>query len=145
MCIRDRAIAESKLRHFDGNEVAFKYLDHTTKTYRKVLMTAEEFIGRFVRHIPDANFRMIRYYGFLANRVRGKLLPLVYSLIGDKTPKSENNTTTHAMLMKKEFGLDPLSCILCGSPLLLSGIHFGKGPITNLLKYHRQLALLKRI
>ena len=88
---------------------------------------------------------MIRYYGFLANRVRGKLLPLVYSLIGDKTPKSENNTTTHAMLMKKEFGLDPLSCILFGSHLLLSGIHFGKGSITNLLKHHRQLALLKRI
>ena len=139
------AIAESKLRHFDGNEVAFKYLDHTTKTYRKVLMTAEEFIGRFVRHIPDANFRMIRYYGFLANRVRGKLLPLVYALIGDKTPKSENNNTTHAILMKKEFGLDPLSCILCGSPLFLSGVHFGKGSITNLLKHHRQLALLKRI
>ncbi len=138
-------IAESKLRHFDGNEVTFKFLDHMTKTYKKIIMTAEQFIGRFVSHIPDANFRMIRYYGFLANRVRGKLLPLVYSLIGDKNPKGENNTITHARPMQKDFNLDPLACILCGSALLLSGINFGKTSITNLLKYHRQLAFLKRI
>ena len=27
-------------------------------------------------------FKMIRYYGFLANRVRGKLLPIVNDLLG---------------------------------------------------------------
>ena len=72
------------LRHYDGHKVTFSYLDHTTKTRKKMTLTTEEFIGRFVQHIPDLNFRMIRYYGFLANRVRGKLLPLVYQLLGLK-------------------------------------------------------------
>src|SRR3990167_3086037 len=67
-------IAESKLRHYDGHEVTFSFLDHTSKTRQKMTLTAEEFIGRFVWHIPDVGFRMIRYYGFLANRVGGKLL-----------------------------------------------------------------------
>src|SRR5262245_20569500 len=32
-------IAESKLRHYDGNDITFKYLDHTTKTYRHFKLT----------------------------------------------------------------------------------------------------------
>lgn len=73
-------IAESKLRHYDGQEVVFTYLDHTTNTYRKLRLSIEEFIRRFIQHIPDEGFRMIRYYGFLAHRVRSKLLPIVYWL-----------------------------------------------------------------
>jgi len=84
--IKRPAIAESKLKHYDGNEVTFKYLDHTTNTYRQFRLTAEQFIGRFVQHIPDIGFRMIRYYGFLAHRVRGKLLPIVYQLLEQASP-----------------------------------------------------------
>jgi len=139
------AIAESKLRHFDGNEVTFKYLDHTTKTYRKMVVTAEEFIGLFVQHIPDTGFRMIRYYGFLANRVRGTTLALVHSLLGNSNPKDENMHVTHAYLMNKSFSVDPLTCVLCGSALVLSNISFGKSSITALLHFHKELALLKKI
>jgi hypothetical protein len=64
-------IAESKLRHYDGQVVVLTYLDHRTSTYRKLHLPIEEFISRFVQHIPDEGFRMIRYYGFLSNRLRG--------------------------------------------------------------------------
>jgi len=59
--VKRPAIAESKLKHYDGNEIAFNYLDHNTKTYRRFKLPVEEFIGRLVQHIPDINFRMIRY------------------------------------------------------------------------------------
>ena len=107
-------------------------------------LTAEKFIGRFVQHIPDANFRMIRYYGFLANRVRGKLLPLVYQLLGQKI-ETEQPAPTYAKLIQKNFGFNPLACILCGSPLVLSMVHFGQTSVHQLLQYHRELALLKKI
>ncbi|MDT3253741.1 transposase [Serratia sp. root2] len=32
---------------------------------------------RYVSHIPARHFTMVRYYGFLANRKRGTLLPKV--------------------------------------------------------------------
>ena len=109
-----------------------------------MILTTEEFIGRFVQHIPDGNFRMIRYYGFLANRVRSKLLPLVYQLLGQKM-QADHSDPTYAQLMQKTFGFDPLTCILCGNPLLLNLVQFGKSSVHQLLLYHRELALLKKI
>jgi hypothetical protein len=123
--IKRPAIAESKLRHYDGYEVTFKYLDHTTKTYRRLKLTAEQFISRFIQHIPDQGFRMIRYYGFLANRVRGQLLPKVYALIGNE-PQQPKPSPSYAELIQKNFGFNPLTCILCGCQLILSSICFGK-------------------
>lgn len=140
--IKRPAIAESKLRHYDGAEVTFKYLDHKTKTYRRFTMTVEQFIGRFVQHIPDVGFRMIRYYGFLAHRVRGKLLPLVYQLLGQENIQTD--PPTYAALIQKNFNFNPLTCILCGHQLVLATIHFGKANIHQPLKFHRELALLKK-
>ena len=142
--IKRPPIAESKLRHYDGHEVTFKYLDHKTKQYRRFTLTVEQFIARFVQHIPDIGFRMIRYYGFLAHRVRGRLLPLVYNLLGqintEPTP-----APTYAQLMKTNFNVNPFTCILCGQQLLLSVVYFGKSSTYQLLPYLRELALLKKI
>lgn len=137
-------IAESKLRHYDGNEVTFSYLDHKTKTYKKLTRSIEEFIGLFVQHIPDEGFRMIRYYGFLANRLRGTLLPMIHQLIGQQT-KCNNSEPTYANLIEKSFGFNPLTCILCGKKLVLSAVRFGVSNPMQLLTFHRPLALLKKI
>lgn len=141
--IKRPPIAESKLKHYDGNSVAFNYLDHNTNTYRRFTITVEQFIARFIQHIPDIGFRMIRYYGFLAHRVRGKLLPLVNALLGHFIV--EQKTPTFADMMQQNFGFNPLTCILCGQQLLLSIMHFGKTSSMQLLPFHRQLALLKKI
>lgn len=137
-------IAESKLRHYDGNEVTFNYLDHATKTYKKLTLSIEEFIGRFVQHIPDEGFRMIRYYGFLAQRVRGKLLTIVHRLIGQQN-ENDTATLTYQSLIEKSFGFNPFTCILCGQQLVLATVRFGISNVYQLLHLHRELALLKKI
>jgi len=139
--IKRPAIAESKLRHYNGNEITFVYLDHRTKTYKNLTLTTEQFIARFVQHIPDIGFRMIRYYGFLANRVRGDLLPIVYKLLNQEN-KAKTKTSTYAELIQKNFHFDPFKCILCGDRLVLSAMRFGKST-AELLTFHRELALLK--
>lgn len=141
--IKRPAIAESKLRHYDGHEVTFKYLDHTSKTYQKFKLTAEQFIARLIQHIPDTGFRMIQYYGFLAQRVRGTLLPKVYALLG-QIPETRK-PPSHAELIQKSFGFDPLTCILCGQKLLLSRIQFSMYRTSQLFKFHQKLALFKKI
>jgi hypothetical protein len=140
--IKRPPIAESKLRHYDGFEIAFKYRDHRTKTYRRLKLTTEQFIGRFIQHIPDIGFRMIRYYGFLAHRIRGNLLPIVYELLGQKNIQVPL-APSYAELMQKNFNFNPLSCILCGQQLALSAIRFGKYNAMKLLDFHRPLALSK--
>jgi hypothetical protein len=136
-------IAESKLRHFDGNEVTFKYLDHVTNTYRNFVLSAEQFIARFVQHIPDTNFRMLRYYGFLSNRVRGKLMPTVYQLL-DQNNHHPTSSPSFAQLIQQNFNFNPLTCILCGQPLILHNIQYGLN-IKQLLLHHLELATLKKI
>lgn len=139
--VKRPAIAESKLRHYDGNTVRFAYLEHTSKSYRQFKCSAEEFIARFIRHIPDINFRLIRYYGFLANRVRARLLPLVYQFI-QQSNNQDSEVISWKSLIQSNFNFNPLTCILCQSPMVLSVIRFGKS-LTELMKYHRQLALMK--
>jgi len=134
-------IAESKLKHYNGSEIIFYYLDHSTKTFRKFILTTEQFIARFIQHIPDKNFRMIRYYGFLSNRLRGKLLPIVYKLLNQEK-LNQTSLPTFAELIQKNFGFNPLACVLCGHQLILSTIRFGK-KTSELLNLHGELACLK--
>ena len=139
--IKRPPIAESKLREYYGDNVIFSYLDHVTKTFRNFTLTIEQFIARFIQHIPDKNVRMIRYYGFLSNRTRGELLPIVYKLLNQEK-LNQKSLPGFVELMQKNFGFNPLKCILCGHQLILSSTHFGKNT-TELLGLHRELALLK--
>ncbi len=63
-------------------------------------------ILRYVSHIPQHHFKMVRYYGFLSNRKRGRLLPLVYLAIGKKSAK-QGELLTYAKLYKGLTGNDP--------------------------------------
>ncbi len=85
---------------------------------------------------------MIRYYGFLACRVRATLLPTVYNLLNQ--PERNVLKITFPALLKQTFGLDPLQCILCQAQMIFTGITQGK-PQYELYKYHQQLALAKPI
>ena len=68
------AIANSRIKDVSGGNITFEY-----KNYRKCdksnipiteLMTlkADEFIRRFLQHIPPANFRRVRFYGISAGK-----------------------------------------------------------------------------
>lgn len=135
-------LAMSRLEHYDGHLVIFNYLDHRSKTHRRFSCSAAEFMGRFTQHIPDKGFRMIRYYGFLANRVRGLLLPKVYNLLNQ--PEKNAIPLRWPELQKLTFGSDPMECILCRSKLTLAEKHVGLSQ-KALHQYHRQLATQKPI
>ena len=72
-------VAASQLRHYRGGTVVLQYYDHNTQQHKRQKLTQEEMLWRYVSHIPARHFKMVRYYGFLANRKRGTLLPKVYN------------------------------------------------------------------
>lgn len=137
-------IAQSKIKHYDGISVSFRYLDHNNNNYRNFRMSVEQFIASFIQHIPDIGFRMIRYYGFLSNRLRGKMLPDVYKLLNQEV-KEQTTSVSYVQLMIQNFQTNPLKCTLCGKDMLLTTIKFGITNIQKLLGYHYQLALMKKI
>lgn len=135
-------LAQSRLQHYDGTTVVFDYLNHTTGHHQSATFEAEAFIARLVQHIPDKGFRMIRYYGFLAHRVRSTLLPKVYNLVNQ--PVIAVKPIRWPTLLHRSFGLDPLRCILCQSPLRLTGLIRGLSS-HQLQPFHEHLACGKLI
>lgn len=141
--IKKPPVAASKLKHYGQNNISLEYKDHRTGTYKTLKLTAFDFIKKFIQHIPEKGFRLIRYYGFLANCVRGRLLPKVYALLKQEPPK-QIKKVSYVEMMKQFVNEDPLHCILCDAPLALVQVKFG-ATTGNLINFHKQLALQKII
>jgi hypothetical protein len=135
-------LSQSRLEHYDGKAVTFNYLNHRNNQYQKATYATDEFLHRFIQHIPDKGFRMIRYYGILANRVRGALLPIVYSLLEQVVKPAP--FIGWAALLKNSFGLNPLKCILCNSDMVFVGLSTGIS-FHQLKLHHEKLATAKPI
>ena len=58
------AIANSRIVSIDNNEIRFKYKDYKDNSKTKIMkLSSDEFIKRFLYHIPPKRFFRIRYYG----------------------------------------------------------------------------------
>ena len=107
------AISNHRLLDFDGESVTFRWKDyaHGNKK-RKMTLSAVEFLRRFVQHILPLGFVRIRYFGFLANRWRARLIPLSRQLQGNappSLPSKENADKVTATWL----------CPRCGSLMLV--------------------------
>ena len=140
--IRRPPISMSRLKHYDGKEVAFRYLDHKTSKFKNEIIDMHDFLDRFTQHIPPKGFRLIRYFGFLANCIRSKLLPKIYKIF-DQEPKPTMKTKW-AELYQKSFVVNPVECIICGSQLILTATIIGLSS-KQFMNHHEQLAKRKRI
>ena len=63
------AVANTRLHRYDGKTVTFWYGDNDDKRHF-VTMAVHEFIKALIQHIPDRNFKMIRYYGAYSHRTK---------------------------------------------------------------------------
>jgi hypothetical protein len=81
------AISNHRLAGFDGKQVTFRWRDyaHGNKK-RKMTVSADEFLRRFLMHVLPGGFVRIRYFGFLANRRRAASIELCRSLIDGSEP-----------------------------------------------------------
>ena len=121
------AIAESKILAYDGEFLTFTYQEHRMTRPMIEKIPALAFIERVILHIPDVNFRVIRYGGFYSNRLRGKLLPVVFSLKNKETYASAKQKLSHLSSWWKNrierfTHLDPLICDICFIPLQLVSV-----------------------
>lgn len=101
------------------------YYDHRTQRYRQQTLTQEEMVGRYISLIPEKHFKMVRYYGFLACRKRGELLPKVYEALMMEARKKPEQPG-FAALMKGFLRTAPCKCILCGNRLRFVSAQAGR-------------------
>jgi Putative transposase/Transposase zinc-binding domain len=89
------AISNHRLVSFDGDQVTFRWKDyaHGNKK-RKMTVSAEEFLRRFLLHVLPKGFVRIRHFGFLANFQRAASLELCRQLL-DMAPIVRSTETSH--------------------------------------------------
>ena len=76
------AISNHRLVEVTDANVTFRWKDYAHHSKRRTMTIApEEFLRRFLQHVLPRGFPRIRYFGVLANRRRGALLPLCRTLL----------------------------------------------------------------
>jgi len=105
-------MAQSRISNYDGSLVTFWYQRHEDNQLVTVSIHALEFIKLLIIHIPDRQFKMVRYYGLYAKKHinDSKLFKLISKKL--KSFKNKNNTWRHRILL--DFNYDPLKCS-CGA------------------------------
>lgn len=109
------AMAQSRITDYDGHYVTFWYQPHGSVDVVYETVTAFDFIKKLIVHIPDQNFKMLRYYGFYSVNCKNHQ---IYLHLTKRMTKFQLTflTATYKYWRKRImhfFHYDPLKC-LCG-------------------------------
>ena len=76
------AISNHRIVDVNDTHVVFLWKDYAHHSKRRRMnLTHEEFLRRFLQHVLPKSFPRIRYFGFLANRRRAESLPRCCALL----------------------------------------------------------------
>lgn len=112
------AMAQSRIKDYDGEWVTFEYEDKRTKEHVLTRLSAEAFLAKLVRHIPEKHFRQIRYGGIYSMRSRKRDLAAARACLKLEQGKEPQPMNWRERRLR-ENGLDPLICPRCGAELTL--------------------------
>ena len=132
-------IANSRIDKYDGDSVTFHYNRHEDDVYVEETIPALDFIRRLIVHIPEKNFKMMRYYGLYAkhHKQESKLFKRNKNLSGPEYKDFFSLWLKWRALILSCFKIDPLRCPKCGKTMSLMLIRFNKGKETMEEHYAR--------
>ena len=110
------AMAESRILDYDGEYITFWYQRHEDNKIVKEKIHVYEFFKRLIIHIPDHNFKTVRYYGIYSKK--HKFHDKMVMLIKSHTYKLRDSLNSWRMMILKDFDTDPLTCPKCGNLML---------------------------
>ena len=124
------AMAESRIMSYDKqtDEITWYYNDHKTEERVEVTETGLDLLKKMIIHIPDEQFRTVRYYGYYNNK-KSRQLERIYELLNDIRKASRLKRQREKELKQKlrklkvrtsvcdSFNRDILRCS-CGSILV---------------------------
>jgi hypothetical protein len=99
---------ESQIERWDAQSVTFRYRDNAGSQHRSTV-NGQEFVRRFLQHVPPKGFQRVRHYGWRAAAARTKW-ERILALLDWKPP---------AVL--KPAPAPPPQCPGCGKTMLLIG------------------------
>ncbi len=111
------AISNDRIESLADGVITFRFKDYAHgHRWRRMTLTAHEFLRRFMQHVLPRGFVRIRSFGFLANRVRDKQLARCRQLLQAPEPVAPAASGESAALSVP--GDDALRCPHCGQGVL---------------------------
>ncbi|MGD9092457.1 MAG: transposase [Anaerolineales bacterium] len=104
------AISNKHIVKLSSTQVTFRYRSTKTGKTKTCILSAEEFIRRFLQHVLPKGFVKIRYYGFLCPGLRSRLTNL-RSQLDELQP---NQTAGDRDSQSITLPTDCLLCLACG-------------------------------
>lgn len=109
------AITNTRIVSVSDTSVTFKAKDYRNGSVLKdVTLSNEEFVRRLLMHVLPSGFQKIRYYGFLNNRMKAKLLALIFKLQGHQKFQSRLKGMKMDEILKEVWGYNISICPVCG-------------------------------
>ena len=106
------AMAESRIKDYDGENVTFYYSDHTNEEYHEETNSSFEFITKLLRHLLPVGFKSIRSYGFY-NKAN-KLCDNIKYVISKEKRRIKRDLLKWTNLIITSFNRIPILCKNCG-------------------------------
>ena len=118
------AIAESRILKYDGKNVTYKYTRHEDNKVIVETVHVYEFIKRIIRHIPEKNFKMIRYFGIYSRRSKGKVNFI--KMIDKRILSIRKSIANWENRILAIAGVDPCKCPNCKNKMSFHDIVYPK-------------------
>lgn len=128
------AIAESRILNYDGKHITYKYTRHEDNKVIIETVPVYEFITKIIIHIPEKNFKMIRYFGIYSSRIKGEVNFI--KMLNENILKAMKAIPNWQYRNLATFGVDPCKCPKCNSKMKFNDIVYGK--YGSLREYLRQ-------
>lgn len=113
------AISDARVIRFNDDNIWFRYKKYEGSAYtmKTMVLSAEEFIRRFLSHILPSGFTRVRSAGLLAGCIRQKNLELVHKLLNVTYEACPVRNMSATELVKHFYGKDVTVCEKCHSKL----------------------------
>ena len=118
------AISESRILKYDGKNVTYKYTRHEDNKVIVETVHVYEFIKRIIRHIPEKNFKMIRYFGIYSRRSKGKVNFI--KMIDKRILSIRKSIANWENRILAIAGVDPCKCPNCKNKMRFHDIVYPK-------------------
>ena len=77
------AITNDRIESYENHRVTFRWRNYRHGNEEKCTLDGQEFLRRFLMHVPPRGFVRVRSYGFMANRNRKQNVERARQLIGE--------------------------------------------------------------
>ncbi len=120
------AMAQSRILNYDGTYVTYYYERHEDGKRIEEKVHVYEFIKRLIKHIPDKNFKVVRYYGIYAKE--HKHSKKIFKLLNRNVIKIKELLRKWQYSIELSFGYNPTKCS-CGGKFIFFDLKIPKNKV----------------